>query len=714
MKQVINKRGTILVEDVPEPVCGPGEVKIALTHSLISTGTELRNVETAGQSLATRAKDRPDLVKKVVDRAKQQGVMAAYRAVKDKLYEPKALGYSATGVVLEVGEAVTRFAAGDRVACGGASAHHAAVVCVPENLVAPVPDELDAAHGAFATVGSIAMQGIRRAQPEFGELFVVMGLGLIGQLCVQFAKVAGCRVLGFDTVQERVDMAKELGADAAYLLSDGDPIERVAAFTDGVGADAVIVAAATKSNEPINTATLMCRERGKISIVGVVGMEFDRGAMYMKELDVYMARSYGPGRYDTNYEGRGLDYPISYVRWTENRNMAEVLRLVAEGRVQLAPLIQKTVPIDEAPEAYGALQSDDGPKPLAVLLAYPEYEPGATREIPKSASVSRKPVSKVRVALVGCGNFAKLERLPYLTKMTQFELAMLVSHTGAKVKQLASEYGVKKYSADYREALADPDIDLLVVATPHSTHGEISLAAAEAGKDLLVEKPMAISAEELERVYAQCREAGIRYACGFNRRYAPAAVKLREMRARNDEPCTVIYRANVGLIPPNTPMHAPEEGGGRIVGEACHFYDFCNWLVGARPVSVASQQISYDGARFAGTDNLSSVIKYADGSAAVVVYSTIGNTGLPKERVEFFMGGAAAVLEDFTSLKTFGGGSDWSGGQDKGHRGFMEAIGTSLCSGEDMPIGLDESYLGNLLTFKAMEAARTGSGVSVG
>ncbi|MCC6145827.1 MAG: bi-domain-containing oxidoreductase [Candidatus Hydrogenedentes bacterium] len=712
MKQVINRRGTIVVEEVAPPPCGAGELRIALRHSLISAGTELRSVETAGQSLAGRAKERPDLVRKVVDRAKQQGVMAAYRAVREKLEEPKPLGYSAAGVVVEVGANVTGFAPGDRVACGGADAAHAEIVSVPQNLVVRLPEGLPDAQGAFATVGSIAMQGVRRAKPEFGETFVVLGLGLIGQLCVQFAKAAGLHVIGFDLAKDRVELAKAFGADAAYDLGSCDAVERVADFTQGRGADGVIVAAGTKSSDPINLAMNLLRERGRVSIVGVVGLEMKWGAFYAKELDIHMSRSYGPGRYDIDYEERGLKYPLSHVRWTQTENMAEVLRLIAEGRVDVERLTSKVFSIDEAPEAYAALQAG-AEKPLGVLLKYPGIQPAPPRPV-DTQPASRDKRETVKVAVIGCGNFAKLERLPYLQRMREYEIAMLVSHTGAKVQQLAQQYGIERYATDYQEALADPNIDLLIVATPHSLHGQISKDAAKAGKDLIVEKPMAVNAEELEEVYAALRDAGVRYACGFNRRFAPAAIELKKLRDAQSGPCTVVYRANVGLVPPGSWMHAPEEGGGRIVGEACHFYDFCNWLVGAAPLSVSSSAVSYTGDQFVGTDNLSSIVKYADGSTAMVIYSTMGHTGLEKERVEFFAGGKAAVLNDFKALAIHGTAGGWSASAiDKGHGNFMSAIAQAMSAGEDLPIGLEASYQSHRLMFAAMEAARTGAVVGL-
>ena len=348
MKQVINRKGTVSIREVPAPQCGPGDVQIALTHSLISSGTETHTLRVTGQNLASRAKERPDLVKKVVDRAKSQGIRAAYEAVKDKVNEPKAMGYSATGVVTEVGAQVTGFAPGDRVACGGSTASHGEVVSVPSNLVVHVPANVDPPDASFTVLGSIAMQGIRRAKPEFGDVFVILGLGLVGQLCVQFAKIAGVRVIGFDLEPDRVALAKELGADEAWNLSDVDAIERVSNITHGVGADAVVVTAATQSSEPINTAVEMARERGRISIVGIIGLDMQHTPFYMKELDVYMSRSYGPGRYDPVYEERGIDYPISYVRWTENRNMAEVLRLMDAGTLRVKPLTSSVFTIDEA------------------------------------------------------------------------------------------------------------------------------------------------------------------------------------------------------------------------------------------------------------------------------------------------------------------------------------------------------------------------------
>lgn len=706
MKQVINTKGVITVEEVPAPACGPGDVKIGVTHSLISSGTETYTLAVTGQNLLSRAKDRPDLVKKVWERVKSQGVSAAIAAVQEKVNEPKSMGYSAAGVVLEVGAEVTKFAPGDRVACGGSTAAHAEVVAVPENLVVRVPEGVETRHACFATIGAIAMQGVRRAHIELADNVVILGLGLVGQLAAQLAKVAGARVLGFDLAHDRVELAVKMGADAAYPLNS-DALAHVLDFTDGVGADAVIVAAATKSSQPVNDAIAMARSRGRISILGIVGLELDYHAFYAKELDVYMSRSYGPGRYDVNYEGRGLDYPISYVRWTENRNMGAVLELLAAGRLDVTPLISRVAPIHEAEKAYAELTAGEV-RPLGIVLEYPQPSTAKTAPVPAVKTMRRGPRQVINAAVIGCGGFAKKERLPYLHKLPDFRLKMLVSRSGPKVRQLAEQYGVPRYGTEYEEALADPEIDLVIIAAPNSLHGPITMAAARAGKDVLVEKPLAVNAEEMNRIAEVLQEHSVRVMCGFNRRFAAASVGLKRFVDGRKEPKSVLYRCNVGLVPPGHFMHPPEEGG-LVVGEACHFFDYCTWLIGADPVSVASASISYDGAHFVGSDNISSVVRYADGSTATVVYTTMGSVQLPKERIEVYCGGACAVLDDFTALRFFGASDKpWSGTQDKGHRAMLTAVGEALRADREMPIGFDASCLSHMLTFRAQEAARTG------
>lgn len=701
----MNTRGTIRVEEVPAPECGSGEIKIALTHSLISSGTETHTIRVTGQNLVSRAKDRPDLVKKVVERARTQGVQSAFRAVQQKLYEPKSMGYSASGTVLEVGADVTGFRPGDRVACGGSTACHAELVSVPENLVVLSPNDVFPQQAAFATLGAIAMQGVRRAKIELGDNVVVLGLGLVGQLAVQMARLAGAHVIGFDLASDRVELAKRLGADEAYTLSEADAIERVTNFTRGVGADAVIVAAATPSSQPINDAVEMARERGRISILGIIGLDMQHTPFYMKELDVYMSRSYGPGRYDVNYEDRGQDYPISFVRWTENRNMAQVLRLIADGKLDVDSLISDTYPIHEAERAYSELQ-EEGSGRLGLLLEYPEQEGTSPVAIP-TASAPRSIEAPIRIAFIGCGGFAKLDRLPHLAKSKQYKIEMLVSRTGAKVKQLAGQYGVSKYVSDWREAMADDVIDAVFIATPNSLHAPITVAAAEAGKHVFVEKPMAVNPEELEAVREAVAKAGIRFTCGFNRRFAPASGPLKAFVEARREPKSVLYRCNVGLIPPGHFMHPPEEGGGLITGEACHFFDYCTWLLGAEPLHVSAASIAYDGQHFVGADNLSSVVTYSDGSTATVVYTTMGDTRLAKERVEVYCGGACAVLDDYTATTIYGAkDSGWSGSQDKGHRATLDAFACALIGDNDLPCGLDEAYASHRLTFEAIAAAR--------
>ena len=698
------------MREVAAPQCGPGEVQIALSHSLISSGTETHTLQVTGQNLASRAKDRPDLVKKVVDRAKSQGLRAAYEAVKDKVNEPKAMGYSATGLVTQVGANVTGMAPGDRVACGGSTASHGEIVSVPSNLVVRVPAGVDPPDASFTVLGSIAMQGIRRAKPEFGDVFVVLGLGLVGQLCVQFAKMAGVRVIGFDLEPDRVELAKELGADEAWVLSEVDAAERVSNITNGIGADAVVVTAATSSSEPINTAVDMARERGRISIVGIIGLDMQHTPFYMKELDVYMSRSYGPGRYDPTYEKQGIDYPISYVRWTENRNMAEVLRLIATGSLRVKPLTSSVFSIDDAEKAYASLQSSEA-KPLGIVLEYPDAQ-NAIKSVPDvhGKPAKREAKQKTKLAVIGCGGFCKKDRLPYLRKSPHIDLSSFISGTGAKVQELANQYSVANHGTDYYEALADPNIDCLLVAAPNSLHAPITIDAAKAGKDLLVEKPMAVNREELESVYAAVKESGVRYACAFNRRFAPASERLKAFMEKRHAPYNITYRCNVGLTPAGHMMHPPEEGGGLIVGEACHFFDYCTWLVDAKPVSVSAVMPSYSGEDFVANDNMSAIIKYEDGSVATIVYTTMGHTSLNKERVEVFAGGAAAVLDDYTAL-TFQGANEkgWTGTQDKGHKAIVRLFGESLAAGDDLPVGLEASYLSHKLTFDALESARTGA-----
>jgi polar amino acid transport system substrate-binding protein len=716
MKQVINRRGKVSVSEFPRPVCGRGEVIVGLTHSLISSGTESMTLKVTGQNLVSRAKERPDLVRKVVARAKEQGLGAAIEAVKSKLNEPKPMGYSATGLVLEVGSEVTRFAPGDRASCAGASAGHAEIVAVPENLVVAVPQEVSSVQGCFATLGSIALQGVRRARVEVGDNVLVLGLGLVGQLAAQFAKLAGGHVIGFDLEKDRAGLALELGADAAFSPPDRPLNEAAAEFTGGRGVDVVIVAAGTQSSEPINQAIALARERGRVAIVGMIGLDIEYMPYYEKELDVFISRSYGPGRYDKNYEERGQDYPASFVRWTENRNMEEVLRLIAGGRINVDRLISKVTPLDSAEQAYAALD-DDRLRPLSIVLEYPDV---AQREDPNPEITAHPPRRDTRtttsVAVIGCGGFCKKERLPYFKKSTAFEFASFISGTAATVHGLAQQYGVRHCGTDYREVLAMEDVQLLVVATPNSLHGPIAIDAARAGagKDILVEKPMAVDSDELEAVYEAVRESAIRYACAFNRRYAPASERLKDFVDARKDPAMITYRCNAGLIPRGHMMHPPEEGGGLIVGEACHFFDYCLWLTGARALSVSAAMLSYDGDRFVATDNMAAVVKFDDGSVASIIYSTMGSVQLSKERVEVFSGGACAVLDDFSSL-TFHSAkmNNWAGRQDKGHKTLVKTIGEALCQGKEMPIGLEASYRAHALTFKALESMRTGQTVAL-
>lgn len=670
MKQVLVKGGKVAIEEVPPPSAAPGMVLVRVRRSLISSGTESGFVSGGGAAgyLLKKARD-PLNVEKVKRKLASIGVRGTWDLVKNKLFEFQAPGYSTAGVAVAVGEGVDGIRAGDRVACAGVGyATHAEYNLVPRALATPIPDGVDFDEAAFVTLGAIAMQGVRQAHPTLGETVVVLGLGLLGQLAAQIARAAGCHVIGCDPVEARRALALELGAEfacAPEALEDA-----VSDATGGVGADAVIVCAASKESAVTNQAIEICRQKGRVAVVGAVGLQLQREALYMKEIDFRLSCSYGPGRYQPAYEERGLDYPIGHVRWTEGRNMAEFLRMIAGGRVKVRPLLGAVEPVDAAQAAYDAALSGAA---IAAQIDYGAEDAPATP--PSHTLVVRAKAARegVGVAVIGAGGFASAHHLPNLGRIAGARLEAVVNRTGGKAKQAAEKFGARYCTTDYREALVDPKVDAVVVATRHNLHTEICLAAIAAGKHVFVEKPLAITVEDCEAIRDAAAAAGVLVTVGFNRRFSPHARALKES-LRGGGPKMLLYRVNAGALPPNHWAADPVEGGGRIVGEGVHFYDFCCWLLDADPVAVRAERIAVDSAGIVAEDNVSALLRFPDGSTATVLYTALGHPGLGKERVEAFAGGGGAVLEDFRGVAFHGlpGATRKPGMEDKGQRGILE------------------------------------------
>lgn len=675
MKQVLIRGGQACVEETPPPVAGRGEALVRVSHSLISSGTESAAVSGGGAAGYLMKKARNPLnVEKVKRKIASVGVKQTLELVRGKLFEYQPAGYSCSGVIVELGGDVPGFRVGDRVACaGGGKANHAAYNAVPHQLMTPIPDGVEFDEAAFVALGAIAIQGFRQTQPSFGETFVVLGLGLIGQLMVQIVRAAGCRAIACDPVAPKRALASELGADA--VCAPEDAVEMTAEWTGGHGADGVVVCAASASSEVTNQALELCRQKGRVSVVGAVGLSLQREPLYMKELDFRLSCSYGPGRYDAGYEEKGLDYPIGYVRWTEGRNMQEFLRMLAEGKVRARPLVSRVHPVEDAPKAYAEIL-DPAQGIVSALLTYGlETEAqAAAPETRRLAVMGGKASGDIGVAVIGAGGFASAFHLPSLAKIPGCRIAAIAARTGTRAKPLAERFGAGYCTTDYREALADPGVHAVVVATRHHLHAEIAGAAIAAGKHVFVEKPLAMTESDCESLCEAAASAGVLLTVGFNRRCAPLAVQLKAALGKRSGPAMVSYRCNAGSLPPDHWTLDPEEGGGRILGEGVHFFDFCCWLLDADPVSIAASRLDGDGRRVRGEDNLSVQLRFADGSLATVLYTCVGHLDLGKERVEAYRGGGGAALEDYRSLRFAGwpGKAARPGREDKGQYALME------------------------------------------
>lgn len=712
MKQVLQsyRTGELTVAEVPAPGVEPGCLLVLTAASLVSVGTDRGTLELSQKSLLGKARERPDLVRKVLDKVARDGVVAAGKAALSKLDQPIPLGYSCTGRVLAVGEGVSGFSAGDRVACAGAkAASHAEVNLVPQNLCALVPEGVSDEAAAFVTLGAVALHGVRQAQPTLGESFAVIGLGLIGQLALQLLKASGCSVLGVDLDPLKVKLALELGADAA-VVREGAVLEAALGLSRGRGLDGVIVAAATQSSDPIQLAGDLCRDRARVVALGAVGMEVPRRPYYDKELTLLQSRSYGPGRYDPLYEEHGVDYPLGYVRWTEGRNLESFLAQCAAGRVRTGPLVSHRFPIERAAEAYALVQS--GAEALGIVLTYP------LREAPsRTVQVVRQPArsTALRVGVIGAGNFAAGVLVPQLASIASAQLVSIASARGVTARHLAQKHGIAQATTDAEAVINDAQIDAVVIATRHGQHARLATRALQAGKHVFVEKPLALDEAELALVLSAARASGRVLSVGYNRRFAPLSLKLRDHFAARRAPLVIQLRVNAGALPADSWIHDAREGGGRIVGEACHFVDLCAFIAGAVPVSVFAQGVREQGGARA-DDNVTLSLRFADGSIATVAYVATGDPSLGKERIEVLGDGASAVLDDFRHLELRRGGKRSTSRtllQDKGHRAGLEAFLDAARGGAQGPFTLAELAATSRVTFAALESLRTGAPIEL-
>lgn len=707
------------VADVPAPALGRGMILVKNYFSVISAGTEKTSVDSRKSSMLQRAKSQPEEVRKVVDEMRRNGFTKTYKRIMSKLDSSAALGYSTAGVVLAVEEGVQDIEVGDTVACAGAEyAVHSDVIAVPRNLVAKIPDGVSMETAAYTTIAAIALQGVRQTAPSLGETIVVIGLGLLGQFTVQFLKANGCTVIGVDLDPAAVALALRSGADAA-LHRHNDPVESVvASLSGGHGADAVIITAGTSSNDPIELSGRITREKGRVVVVGAAPMNIPRGPYYMKEIDIRISRSYGPGRYDKDYEVEGLDYPISYVRWTENRNMQAYLQLARQGAVNTDVLTTHRFPVEQALEAYALIEGEKTEPYVGIVLTYDDLPPAeldtVTRPRPEQAPVISPKRSSLTVGFIGAGSFASGFLLPHLREMSDVTLDMVCNRSGLTSADMRNKFGFRRSSTDVREVLEDEQIGTVFIATRHGEHAPYTFEALRRGKHVFVEKPLALNEDELqpiERLLTAHPELSgkLHLMVGFNRRFAPLVTEMRDFFKAGAEPAIVHYYVNAGFLPADHWTQHPVDGGGRIVGEVCHFVDTIQFLTGGTPVRLAAESIASSNDAVTNWDNVNITMRMDNGSLGIITYASNGDASIPKERIVMSSGNASAVMDNFQSLLLARGGKQERkrGSGDKGHRNevisFMDAIRNK--SSEVIPL---ESLLATTrTTFRILDALRT-------
>jgi len=704
MKQILQnlRTGTIELLDTAAPRCLSGHCLIATRRSLISAGTERMLVEFGQANLLKKIRSQPEKAQQVLDKIRTDGLFPTLETVFKRLDEPLPLGYCNVGRVIETGEGVTEFSVGDRVSSNGP---HAEIVCVPRNLCTKIPENVSNDEATFTVLGSIALQGIRLSKPGLGEKFIVFGSGLIGLLAIQLLRVSGCNVLAIDLNDQRLVTARSLGAITCNA-SKGDPISSATAWTSGKGVDGVIISASAKTDEIIHQAAQMCRKRGRIVLVGVVGLNLRRRDFYEKELTFQVSCSYGPGRYDPGYEEQGHDYPIGFVRWTEQRNFEAVLGAMASGQLRVDNLITHRFKFENAVQAYKTITSDQNA--LGVVLEYPDkVEVQDTVSLPVKSSSK---ASKCVAALIGAGNFAKMTMAPALVK-TSARLKYICDHKNVTAAtHLARNYNFENVSSDFDNVLSDSEVNTIFIATNHDSHASLTCKALSAGKHIFVEKPLAIDLNGLEQVIDTARShIEQQLMVGFNRRFSPHIRKIKELLKGRNEPLAMHYGINAGVIPPNTWIHDPVIGGGRIIGEACHFIDILSYIAESRIVAVGAVKMGEGVA--VKDDKMSIILGFEDGSIGTINYFANGAKSYPKEIIEVFSQGRVLRLKNFRETQSFGFPKlrkfkTWR--QDKGHATEFTAFVDRVSSGGPPIISLPDLVNVTLASFAAVASAREG------
>jgi predicted dehydrogenase/threonine dehydrogenase-like Zn-dependent dehydrogenase len=726
MKQLLQdaRTGELKVAEVPAPQLLPGCVLVRVAASLVSAGTERASAEFAGKSLLAKAKARPDLVRDVLAKMRRDGLASTMQTVRSRLDQPQSLGYSSAGMVVAVGDGVADINVGERVACAGAGfAVHAEFACLPRMLVAKIPEGRDSdsqvsfEEAAFGTVGAICLHGIRTAEVALGDSVAVIGLGLLGQITVQLLKAAGCRVFGMDLLRQRADLAIANGVEAA--CADAREFRDLCyQKTGGVGVDSVLITAETPSSEPVNLAAELARDRAIIVAVGTVGMELQRKLYYEKELDFRISRSYGPGRYDAAYEQKGRDYPIGHVRWTETRNLEAFLQFIADGKLNLSSLITHRYPMEQATQAYDRIMGNTREFFLGVLITYAGAESGRTPNLSATIPVTAVVASSGSIGLgvLGAGLFAQNTLLPALKAIPRVSFIGVCNATGPRSRNAAEKFGFSYCSNSEAQLLQDPQVKAVLIATRHNLHASQSLAALRAGKAVFCEKPLCLSESELAALVCQSADHHAPLLMvGFNRRFAPMAVQLKQFLSEIHEPLAIQYRVNAGYIPPDHWVNDPEQGGGRILGEVCHFVDFLCFLAGACPIEVQAQTVGNSGQY--SMDNVVATLKFANGTLGTISYLANGDKSASKERVEVFGGGAVAILEDFRRLELIRNGrkqttrARWR--QDKGHQAEMQAFVDALLGKTPAPISFEQIVGSTLATLRLQNSCQSGQPLTV-
>ena len=701
MEQLTQKLGSgeMVIQELPMPQLTSGMVLVKNHYSLISAGTEGSTVKAARKSLIGKAKERPQQVKQVLEKLKQQGIVQTYRAVMKKLDAYSPLGYSSAGEVIAVADDVTEFKVGDKVACAGAGyANHAEIVSVPVNLCVKLSPDADLSKACYNTLGAIAMQGVRQADLRLGESCAVIGLGLIGQLACLELKASGVNVVGIDVSQAAVDNAKNC-TDIAIVRNDPAIKDRILDFTDGQGVDAVIIAAATNSLDPVNFAGAISRKKGRIVVLGAVPTGFDREPdFYKKELELKMSCSYGPGRYDLNYEEKGLDYPLPYVRWTEKRNMQAFQKLLESGRINLSYLTTHEFKFEDAPQAYNLVLTHSEPF-LGIVL---KYDIDKKHDVKTITTGSFSPESNVNVAFIGAGSYAQGNLLPNLPPVNAVGRVAIMTNSGTTSKRVAEKFKFAKCTSDINEILGDDKINTVFVATRHDSHAKYVLEALGAGKNVYVEKPLCLTLDELVEIEDCVAESGKGVMIGFNRRFSPFAKFLKKKLGSGK--MSMIYRINAGAIPASHWIQDPTVGGGRIIGEVCHFVDLMTYMCGSNPVKVTASALP-DAAGL--NDSVNIIVDFANGSTGVIAYYANGSKSLPKEYFEAYHAGVTGIIQDYRRAEVYGRKveSMKKANQDKGQPEMMRVFFDSLADGS-LPIPMDQIFSVTKATFAVIESIR--------